>query len=142
MWTKALNLAGVPAASEWRRTENVYYPPDLQEAPTTLLGPEANVAPTTTALEQLPNIQASLPPPKGLARLVTKASRWKWPRARKLKLYQRLRAQRLTEVRKLLPRQKGPSRSSLKSWPRRRRPARARLLILMSPNQPTKKTLL
>ena len=64
MWTKALNLAGVPAASEWRRTENVYYPLDLQEAPTTLLGPKANAAPTTTALKQLPSIQASLPPPE------------------------------------------------------------------------------
>ena len=26
VWTEALNLVGVPAALEWRRAENVYYP--------------------------------------------------------------------------------------------------------------------
>lgn len=29
VWTEALNLAGVPATSEWKRAENVYYPQDL-----------------------------------------------------------------------------------------------------------------
>ena len=27
VWTEALNLAGIPVASEWRRAENIYYPP-------------------------------------------------------------------------------------------------------------------
>ena len=26
VWAKALNLAGVPIASDWRRAENIYYP--------------------------------------------------------------------------------------------------------------------
>ena len=29
VWTEALNLAGVPAALEWRRAGNVYYSLDL-----------------------------------------------------------------------------------------------------------------
>ena len=29
VWTKALNTAGVPANSKWRKTESVYYPEDL-----------------------------------------------------------------------------------------------------------------
>ena len=62
MWTEALNLVGVPAASEWRRTENVYYLPDLRKAPAAFLGPEVDAAPATTAPEQLPSTQASLPP--------------------------------------------------------------------------------
>ena len=57
-----LNLARVPTTSKWRKANNVYYPTDLQEAPRALLGPEANAAPTTTAPEQLPSTQASLPP--------------------------------------------------------------------------------
>ena len=64
MWTEALNLVGVTATSEWRRAENIYYPPDLWEAPIALPGSEADVAPATTTLEQLPSTQAPLPPPK------------------------------------------------------------------------------
>ena len=98
-----------------------------------------------------------LRPPKGQARLVTKVWGWKWRRvrrlvrvelgqrikakAKKLKLCERLRAQRLTKARKLLLRKRSPSQSSLKLWPRRRRPPRARLLILLSPNQPAKQIL-
>ena len=101
-------------------------------------------------LQQLPlsSFQAPKPlltllrPPKGLERLVTKARGWKWLRARKRKLYQRLRAQQLTEARKLLPRQRGPSLSSFTLWPRKRRSAWARLLILLSPGQLAKNTLL
>jgi len=76
VWTEALKLTRVPATLEWRRAENVYYPQDLREAPEAPLGLEIDVAPATTALEQLPITQASLTPlrpPKGLARLVTKA---------------------------------------------------------------------
>ena len=29
VWTKALNLVGVPAALEQKRAENIYYPQDL-----------------------------------------------------------------------------------------------------------------
>ena len=92
VWTVALNLVGVPIASEWRRTENVYYPPDLQKAPVTLLGPEADATPAPTAPEQLPSTQASLPPPetsKRPSKAGDQGQGWKWPRAkaRKLKLY-------------------------------------------------------
>ena len=98
-----------------------------------------------------------LRPPKGQARLVTKVWGWKWRRvrrlvkvklgqrirakAKRLKLCERPKAQRLTKARKLLLRKRSPSQSSLKPWPRRRRPPRARLLILLSPNQPVKKIL-
>ena len=98
-----------------------------------------------------------LRPPKGQARLVTKVWRWKWRRvrrlvrvelgqrirakAKRLKLCERLRAQRLTKARKLLLRKRSPSQSSLKLWARRRRPPRARLLILLSPNQLAKQIL-
>ena len=51
MWNEVLNLTGVPTVLEWRRAKNVYYPPDLREAPVALLGPEADVTPTTTAPE-------------------------------------------------------------------------------------------
>ena len=48
---EALNLAGVLAASNWRRAENIYYHENLREAPATLLGPEADAAPVAIALE-------------------------------------------------------------------------------------------
>ena len=60
--TKALNLVGVPATSEWRRVENVYYLPNLREAPAALLGLEAYAASAITAPEQLPSTQAFLRP--------------------------------------------------------------------------------
>ena len=106
-----------------------------------------------------------LRPPKSLVRLVIKARGWRWPRARrlprvelgqrlgtkglvtakrspKLNLCRRPRAQRLTKARRLFPRQRSSSQSSLKLLSRKRRPPRARLLILLSFNQPTKKILL
>ena len=95
VWIKVLNLAGVPAASEWRRAENVYYPPNSEKLLQHFWALEH-----MWPLHQWPlsNFQAPKPhlpllrPPKGLARLVTKARGWKWPRAKKLKLCQRLRA--------------------------------------------------
>ena len=51
VWVEALNLAGVLAASNWRRAENIYYHENLREAPATLLGPEADAAPVAIALE-------------------------------------------------------------------------------------------
>ena len=57
-------MVGVPAALKWKRAENIYYPPDLQEAPAALLGPEVDAAFATTAPEQLPSTQTSLPPPE------------------------------------------------------------------------------
>ena len=51
VWAEALNLARVLAASNWRRTENIYYHENLREAPATLLGPEADAAPVAIALE-------------------------------------------------------------------------------------------
>lgn len=60
VWTEVLILAGVPAALEWRRAKNVYYPSDLRKAPAAPLGFEAGAAAATTTLEQLPSTQASL----------------------------------------------------------------------------------
>ena len=51
VWTKALNLTGVPTALKWRRVENIYYPQDLRETPEPPLGPKIDVAPATTALK-------------------------------------------------------------------------------------------
>ena len=76
VWIEALNLARVPVASEWRKAKNIYYPPDIHEAPAALLGLEQMLP-----LRQ-PHLINPLPPkslflllgsPKGLARLVAKA---------------------------------------------------------------------
>ena len=48
VWTEALNLAGVPAASKWRKAKNISYPQDLHEAPAALLGPRADAVPAAT----------------------------------------------------------------------------------------------
>ena len=48
VWTKALTLASVPEALKWRRAENMYYPPNICEAPTTLLSPIVDDASATT----------------------------------------------------------------------------------------------
>ena len=72
-------------------------------------------------------------PLKGLTRLVTQVMGWKWPRARRLakvELSQRRRA----KARKLLLSQRSLSRSSPKPQLRRRRPPRARLLMLPPPS--------
>ena len=106
VWTETLNLIEVPAASEWRRAENVYCPEDLQEAPEAPLGPEIDAAPATIALEQLPITQASLPTSetsKMPGRLVTKARGWRWPRAKglpRVELGQRLKARGLVKVKR------------------------------------------
>ena len=52
VWIEALNLAGVPVASEWRKAKNVYYPPDIRKALATLLGLGADVAPTPIVFEE------------------------------------------------------------------------------------------
>lgn len=62
MWTETLNLAGVLAALEWRKAENIYYPPDIHEASVALIDPGANFAPAPTAPEQPSTTQVSLPP--------------------------------------------------------------------------------
>ena len=114
----------------------------------------------TIAPEQFLTTQASLPPPetsKRPGKVGDQGQGWKWLRvrrlarvelsqkirakARRLKLCQRPRAQRLTKARKLLPRQRSPSQSNLTPWPRRRRPPQARRLILLSPGQLAKKIL-
>ena len=59
VWAKALNLAGVPTASEWRKAENIYYPVDIREVPSTLPFLAA-LAPTSS--EQPSITQAFLPP--------------------------------------------------------------------------------
>ena len=50
VWVEMLNQARVPATSEWRNAENVFYPEDIQEVPATL--------------PPLATIQASLSPPE------------------------------------------------------------------------------
>jgi len=52
VWTEALNLAGVPVASKWRKAKNIYYSLDIRKAPVALLGPRVDVAPVPTASEQ------------------------------------------------------------------------------------------
>lgn len=61
MWIEALNLAGVPATSKWRKADNVYYSSDICEAPTAL---PPLAAPTNTTFEQPLTTQVPLPPPK------------------------------------------------------------------------------
>ena len=98
VWTEALNLAGAPATSEWRKAEIVYYPKDLREAPEVASGLGMDVAPATIALEQLPTTQASFPrseTSKGPDKTSDQGRGWKWPRARRLakvELSQRIKA--------------------------------------------------
>ena len=61
VWMEALNLAEVPASSEWRQVGNVYYPPDIYEVPAAFL-PAATLA--LVSLEQPLIHQAPLPPAK------------------------------------------------------------------------------
>ena len=65
MYAEAFNRVRVPATSEWRLAENVFYPEDIQEIPANL------PPPSTPALlpSRQPSIaQAFLPPPDALIR--------------------------------------------------------------------------
>ena len=44
-WAKALNQARIPTDSKLRRTENVFFPKDMREVPTTLPPPDADPLP-------------------------------------------------------------------------------------------------
>ena len=44
-WAKALNQARIPTDSKLRRTENVFFPEDIREVPTTLPHPVADPLP-------------------------------------------------------------------------------------------------
>ena len=57
---EALNLAGVPAALEWRKAENIFYLVDIRKVPATLPPPIA-LAPTPTSSEQPSTTQAPFP---------------------------------------------------------------------------------
>ena len=46
-WAEALNLAGVPAVSEWRQLGNVYYHPEICEIPVAFTSPSA-IAPESS----------------------------------------------------------------------------------------------
>ena len=140
MWIEALNLAGVPAASEWRRAKNIYYPSDLRKAPAALLGPRTDDALATTAPKQLSTTQAPFPPPE-ISKRSSKADDQgqgvevaKGKKTGQVVLDQRVRA----KVRKLNPCQRPNAQRLL---PRQMR-LLLRLLTLLSPNQPTKKTLI
>ena len=61
VWGKALNWAGVPAASEWRNAKNIFYPKDICEVPAVLLPPAALAL---TSFEQPSTTQTSRPPPE------------------------------------------------------------------------------
>ena len=50
---EALNLAGVPAASEWRKTKNIFYPANIREVlaalpPSMAFAPTSSEQPSTT----------------------------------------------------------------------------------------------
>ena len=46
-WAEALNFAGVPADSEWRQLEKVYYHPEIRKIPVALPSPSA-IAPESS----------------------------------------------------------------------------------------------
>lgn len=56
-WTEAFNLARVLATLEWRKDENIYYPPDIHEVPVALPPPAALAL---TPSEQPLTTQASI----------------------------------------------------------------------------------
>ena len=58
---EALNLAGIPAASEWGQAGNVYYHPNIREVPAELPPPDAL---PSVSFEQPLITQAFLPPSK------------------------------------------------------------------------------
>ena len=62
MWIEALNVAGVPANSEWRKAANVYYLEDLQKALKVALGLGTDATLAPPAPEQLSTTQTFLPP--------------------------------------------------------------------------------
>jgi len=57
-WVEALNWVRVPADSELRRAENIFFPEDIQEVPAMLPPPIADPLPPP---KQLPTIQAPSP---------------------------------------------------------------------------------
>jgi len=57
-WAEALNIAGVPADSEWRQLGKTYYHPDIREILGGLPSPSAT---TLESLEQPLTTQATLP---------------------------------------------------------------------------------
>ena len=59
VWAEALNRARVPATSEWKSTENIFYLEDIQEIPAMLPPP---IALTLPPPEQPSTTQAPLPP--------------------------------------------------------------------------------
>ena len=52
-WAATLNIAGVPAESELRKAEKVFYPEHIREIPT---DPSSTALPSP-ALEQVPSVQ-------------------------------------------------------------------------------------
>ena len=58
VWAEAFNQARVPATSELRSAENIFFPEDIREVPA-MLPPLAVLTPPPP--EQLPSIQASSP---------------------------------------------------------------------------------
>ena len=65
VWLEALNLAGVPATSEWREVGNICYPSDIRDVPVEL-PPSIALAPPS--IEQPLITHASLPSPEVLTR--------------------------------------------------------------------------
>ena len=58
---EAFNLAGVPATSEWRKAENIFYPADIRKVPA-VYPPSTTPAPTSS--EQPFTTQAPFPSAK------------------------------------------------------------------------------
>ena len=57
-WAEAFNQVGIPVDFELRRIENVFFPEDIREVPTTLPPPVADPLPLPG---QIPIIQAPIP---------------------------------------------------------------------------------
>ena len=58
-WGKALDVAGVPADSNLRRPESIYYDPDIRE----LLGPNSSIPEQTAPVSKLPKVDQVHPAP-------------------------------------------------------------------------------
>ena len=61
VWAKVLNRARVHAASEWKSTENIFYPEDIHEVPIVFPSPVALALPSS---KQPSTTQSFLSPPE------------------------------------------------------------------------------
>ena len=135
VWTGTLNVAEAPTNSKWRKAENLFYLEDLRDD---LKAAPEEATFTLTMVEQPPPSQV-IPLPSEATKEPGKAGDqgrgWRWSKVRKLT---RVGPDQMTKARarKPLSRQRSLSWSSLRPWPKRRRP-----LILPSSRWLANKTL-